>query len=199
MRIILLGAQGSGKGTQAKMLVKEFGIPHISTGDMLRKNVSDETPLGLEIKELMSQGFLVPEDIIIKMTLERLTLPDTKNGFVLDGYPRTLLQAQELDNFLLDLDLQYKVGESDTVVVSLDIDDEIALKRLLKRFEQEQRSDDNEASIRRRLEQHHANFKDILDFYKDQDILVSIKATEHDTPDIVYNRIKDALLKLGVL
>ena len=191
MKIILLGGQGSGKGTQAKLLSEEFGIPHISTGDMFRNHIANKTPIGLKVKALSDMGTLCPEDITIQMLLERIQEPDTANGFILDGYPRTLRQAKELDDFLLD---NLEIDDTDTLAIALKISDELALSRILKRGKEEHRADDtHEDIVRHRLSQYHANSKSILDFYNEQGILHVIHADEHDTPDMVYKKIKEAV------
>lgn len=121
MRLILLGPPGAGKGTQAKILAEKLSLPHISTGDILRQNVKDATALGKEARHFMDQGLLVPDEIVARMLLERFQSPDTKKGFILDGYPRNLNQAKQLDEMLakrnMDIDFIIYLDTSDTVII----------------------------------------------------------------------------------
>ena len=167
MRIVLLGAPGSGKGTQGKMLMEAQGIPQISTGDLLRAAVAAGSELGRKAKATMDAGQLVADDIVIGMIRERLAQPDTKGGFILDGFPRTRAQAQALDS-LLD-----KVGQPIQKVVNLEVDNEEIVKRLLARG----REDDKEATIRKRLEVYSEQTQPLLDYYRQQDKLVVVPGT----------------------
>ncbi len=146
MRLVLLGAPGSGKGTQAARLKAEFGVPHISTGDMLRAAVKAGTPLGLKAKAVMDAGQLVSDDILLGMLEERLVQADAKSGFILDGYPRNLAQADALDHLLT------KIGQPLDAVVKLDVPNEVIIGRCEIRFAAEHRHDDDPAVVRDRLQ-----------------------------------------------
>ncbi|HEY9111330.1 MAG TPA: adenylate kinase, partial [Rhodanobacteraceae bacterium] len=137
MRIVLLGAPGSGKGTQAKRLKVELKVAHISTGDLLRAAVKAGTPLGRKAKAVMEAGQLVSDDIVLGLLEERLAQPDTQSGFILDGYPRNTAQANALDELLA------RIGQPLDAVVKLNVPDADIVKRCEIRFEQEHRADDN--------------------------------------------------------
>ncbi|MCL4153916.1 UNVERIFIED_CONTAM: hypothetical protein GTU68_009507, partial [Idotea baltica] len=148
MRIVLLGAPGSGKGTQAQKLISEYGIPQISTGDLLRAAVSSGSELGLKAKAAMDAGQLVSDDLVLGMIEERLKEPDTENGFILDGYPRNLAQAASLDSLL------EKAGQSLEGALLIDVDYDVLMKRLAGRLSCKNcgaRADDNEETIGKRL------------------------------------------------
>ena len=138
MRLIFLGPPGAGKGTQAQIVAKWLSIPHISTGDILRAAVKNETELGLKAKSHMDAGNLVPDDLILGMIRERLNEPDAKAGWILDGFPRTVAQAQELDKMLVAM------GQSFDHILNLEVPDEILVARLLSRGQEQGRSDDTE-------------------------------------------------------
>ena len=140
MRIVLLGAPGSGKGTQAKLLMERFGIPQVSTGDLLRAAVAAKSPLGLKAKAAMDAGELVSDEIVLGMIRERLAEPDAERGFILDGFPRTVPQADALAGILAEYGVELDA------VVEFQVDDEVVVQRLLGRS----RSDDNEEVIRNR-------------------------------------------------
>ncbi|MBW2724811.1 MAG: adenylate kinase [Deltaproteobacteria bacterium] len=158
-RILLLGAPGAGKGTQAATLVERLGIPHISTGDMLRKAVADETEIGLKAKAVMDSGKLVSDEIVIVIAEERLGLPDAKKGFVLDGFPRTRAQAEALDGML------GRLGTPLSRCIAVTVDTEAVVQRLLKRAELEGRADDNEETIRERMRVYDTQTAPLLDYY----------------------------------
>ena len=163
-RLILLGAPGAGKGTQAKVLA-EFGkIPHISTGDILRVAVTHETPLGLKAKSYMAQGNLVPDTLVVDLIRERLSQPDAAKGWILDGFPRNVTQAMFLDDLLADIAQTYSYA------VNLDVPDEILVQRMLGRG----RQDDTEAVIRRRLQVYNDQTAPLIDFYQSRHKLVSV-------------------------
>ena len=124
MKIIMLGAPGAGKGTQAKMIAQEYGIPHVSTGDIFRANIKNGTELGKEAKQYMDQGLLVPDELTVKILLDRVAQPDCESGYVLDGFPRTIPQAQVLDEAL------EKLGEKIDYAVDVDVPDENIVKRM---------------------------------------------------------------------
>jgi len=168
MRIVLLGAPGSGKGTQAKRLKVDLGIAHISTGDLLRAAVKAGTPLGLKAKAVMESGQLVSDDIVLGLLEERLAQSDTKPGFILDGYPRNLAQANALDELLA------RVGQPLDAVVKLNVPDAAIVKRCEIRFEQEHRADDNPETERKRLAVYAEQTAPVADFYAQRELLTEI-------------------------
>lgn len=168
MRIILLGAPGSGKGTQAARLKAALGIAHISTGELLRGAVAAGTPLGLKARTVMDAGQLVSDDIVLAMLEERLAQPDTKAGFILDGYPRNLAQADALDRLLK------RLGQPLDAVLKLNVPDADILKRCEIRFRAEGRADDNPDTVRRRLEVYAAQTAPVADYYAQRGLLAEI-------------------------
>ena len=206
MNIVLLGAPGAGKGTQAAKLVEEFGTPHISTGDMLRAAVKDGTPLGKQAKAYMDAGNLVPDDVIIGLVIERLQDDDTKVGFILDGFPRTTSQAVALDAELAKMDRPLDAA------LLIDVEAEVIVKRLTSRRmckdcgyigsvadescpkcngEMYQRDDDNEATVRNRLDVYERSTSPLIDYYRGCNLLVSIDG-DRDA-DAVYADVKSTL------
>ena len=159
MRLVLLGAPGSGKGTQATRLKTELGVPHISTGDMLRAAVAAGTPLGMKAKAVMDAGHLVSDDILLGMLEERLAQDDARNGFILDGYPRNLAQASALDELLA------KIGQPLDAVVKLEVPNTAIIERCELRFAAEGRADDNPDTVRRRLGIYAEQTAPVAEFY----------------------------------
>ena len=159
MRLVLLGPPGSGKGTQAARLKVALAVPHISTGDMLRAAVAAGTPTGLKAKAVMDAGKLVSDDILLAMLEERLSQDDVKNGFILDGYPRNLAQADALDHLLA------KIGQPLDAVVKLDVPNEVIIARCEIRFAAEHRKDDDPAVVRDRLKVYAEQTAPVADFY----------------------------------
>ena len=159
MRLVLLGAPGSGKGTQAARLKTALGVPHISTGDMLRAAVAAGTAMGLKAKAVMDAGQLVSDDILLGMLEERLAQADAKAGFILDGYPRNLAQADALDHLLA------KLGQPLDAVVKLEVPNQAIIKRVEIRFKAEGRADDNPDTVRRRLGVYAEQTAPVADFY----------------------------------
>ncbi|RMD71661.1 MAG: adenylate kinase [Gammaproteobacteria bacterium] len=220
MRIILLGPPGAGKGTQAKFIQEAFGIPHISTGDMLRAAVQQGTPLGKMAKEYMDAGQLVPDDVIIGLVKERIQQPDCANGFLLDGFPRTVAQAEALRQAGIDIDY----------VVEIDVPDEEIIKRLSgrrvhpasgrvyhmiynppKEDEKDditgepliQRDDDKEETVRKRLEVYHQQTRPLVEYYQklaasgDPKAPKYIKVSGLGSVEEIKNRILSALREGG--
>ena len=206
MNIVLLGGPGAGKGTQAAKLVEEFKTPHISTGDMLRAAVKAGTELGKEAKKYMDAGDLVPDDVIIGLVIDRLQEPDTDVGFILDGFPRTSAQAVALDAEL------GKLNRPLDAALLIDVDPEVIVKRLTSRRmcrecgyigsvsdaacpkcggEMYQRDDDNETTVRNRLEVYATSTAPLIDYYRGSELLVSIDGDRD--PDEVYADVKKAL------
>jgi adenylate kinase len=214
MRLILLGAPGAGKGTQAEYLSKRFSIPHISTGDILRENVKNETELGKKAKEYMNKGLLVPDEIVIEIVKDRLSKEDCKNGFLLDGFPRTIAQAEALDKVLEEL------GQKIDKVLNIEVPDEKILERMSGRRickncgasfhviyrppqkegvcdvcggELYQREDDKEETVKKRLEVYHAQTQPLIDFYKAKGLLVVAYGQEE-----IADTTKEVLKALGI-
>jgi adenylate kinase len=190
VNILLLGPQGSGKGTQAKRIAAEYGIPHIATGDMLRAAIASGTALGLEVQPIYDRGELVPDELIIDLIRERLEEPDAAEGFVLDGFPRTMRQVDELDSMLRE------IGRELTVVFALQVSDEICIERLLKRAREEQRTDDTPEAIRTRLELYHRETAPLIEHYRTLGLLIPIRAD--GTPNEVFAEIQAALEQVAV-
>jgi len=184
-RILLLGAPGAGKGTQAAMLIERLGIPHISTGDMLRQAVADGTEIGQKAKAVMDSGQLVSDEIVIAIAEERLSQPDAQRGFLLDGFPRTLAQAEALAA-MLD-----KLGTPLERCVALKVDTEAVVQRLLKRAEIEGRADDNEETIRERMSVYEEQTAPLLPFYEKGDVLREVDGMGE--VDEIAKRVEDAL------
>lgn len=159
MRIVFFGPNGSGKGTQAALLKNELGIPHISTGDLLRAAVKAGTPLGQKAKAVMDAGQLVSDDIVLGMLEERITQADAANGFILDGYPRNLAQCAALE------DLLARIGQPLDVAIKLDVPDSAILARCEIRFAAEHRPDDDPAVVRKRLEVYRAQTAPVADHF----------------------------------
>jgi len=168
MRLVLLGAPGSGKGTQASRLKDSLGVPHISTGDLLRAAVAANSPLGQKAKVVMERGELVSDDLMLGMLEERLGQPDVANGFILDGYPRNLAQANALDQLL------NRIGQPVDIAVQLDVDTELLIQRIAGRAQAEGRADDSPEAVRNRLRVYSDQTAPVVDYYRGQDKLVCI-------------------------
>jgi adenylate kinase len=181
MRLVFIGPPGAGKGTQAQRLTAALAIPHVSTGDMLREARSQQTPLGQLAEKYMSRGELVPDDVIIQLVRERLSRPDCGRGVLLDGFPRTLAQAQGLD-----ADLAQTGTPIDRAIELAASDDE-----LFRRLTSRGRADDNPDVIRQRLASYHRDTRPLLDYYRDQGILRTVDGL--GTFDEVFARIKSVL------
>lgn len=206
MNIVLLGAPGAGKGTQAAKLVEKYHMAHISTGDILRAAVKNQTELGLEAKKYMDAGDLVPDELVIGLVKERLQDEDTQAGFILDGFPRTSMQAVALDSELAELNRPLDAA------VLVDVDKEVIIKRLTSRRmcrdcgyigtdkdtvcpkcggEMYQRDDDNEATVRNRLDVYKSSTAPLIDYYRGCDLLVTIDGDQD--PEVVFDEIQKAL------
>ena len=182
MRIVLLGAPGSGKGTQAALLVEELNLPHISTGELLRSAVKAGSELGLQAKVVMDRGELVSDEIMLGLIEERLSRPDVAQGFILDGYPRNLAQAEALDELLERLD--QPVDEA----LQIDIDVEMVIARIAKRAAEEDRSDDTEETVRKRMEVYAAQTAPVVDYYGNKGVLSRVLG--EGSIEEVFQRIK---------
>ena len=168
MRLLIMGPPGAGKGTQAVNIAKTLNIPHISTGDIYRENMKNETPLGLEAKVFYDKGMYVPDEITNRIVEDRLTWDDAKNGFLLDGYPRTIDQVNFLDQILS------KKSQKIEKVLELTIDIPVVVARLLKRAQEQGRIDDTEEVITKRLEVYATSTAPLLAEYKNRGILVQV-------------------------
>lgn len=198
MKIIMLGAPGAGKGTQAKMIAEKYQVPHVSTGDIFRANIKNGTELGLEAKKYMDKGLLVPDELTVKILLDRVAQPDCANGYVLDGFPRTIPQAE-----VLDAELQ-KLGESVDYAINVDVPDENIVKRMSGRraclkcgatyhiehippktegicdtcgSELVLRDDDKPETVLNRLKVYHDQTQPLIDFYENKGVLKSVDGT----------------------
>lgn len=198
MKIIMLGAPGAGKGTQAKQIADKYQIPHISTGDIFRTNIKEGTELGTKAKTYMDQGLLVPDELVVELVADRIAKDDCKNGFVLDGFPRTIPQAEALDEALA------KMGEKMDYAVDVDVPDENIISRMGGRRacvncgatyhivniptkvegicdkcgkEVILRDDDKPETVQKRLQVYHEQTQPLIDYYKNQGILKSVDGT----------------------
>jgi len=212
--LIFLGAPGAGKGTQAREVAKEFGIPQISTGDMLRDAVKRQTVLGLAAKAKMEAGGLVPDEVVCGIVEERTTEPDCQNGFILDGFPRTIAQARFVDRMLA------AKGQGRPQVLDIEVDEELLLKRLTGRqtcsvcgeiynvhFNPPKvewicdkdggkllrRADDNETTIRQRLEAYHQQTRPLIEYYRGLGVLLAVDGNKE--PEVIAKGIVDLLSK----
>jgi len=190
MNILILGPQGSGKGTQAQRIAASYGVPHIATGDMLREAMAAGTALGLRVKPIYDAGELVPDELMIDLIRERLEQDDVADGFVLDGFPRTMAQAEALDAMLRE------IARSLTVVLFLDVPEEVCVERLSKRAVEDGRVDDTPEAIRTRLSLYRRETEPVIEHYRAQGNLVVIHG---DRPvDDVFDEIQDALEQAAV-
>ncbi len=166
--IILLGAPGAGKGTQAKLLQETLGLPQVSTGEIFRYNLKNETDLGTLANKFMEKGELVPDDVTVAMVKDRLSQPDCEDGAVLDGFPRTATQAEALERLLTE------IGGQITIVPHIKVEPEILIARLVKRAQIEGRSDDNEETIRTRMDVYEQQTRPLLEYYGNKDLVVEV-------------------------
>lgn len=168
MRLVILGPQGAGKGTQAALIADKFRIPHISTGDIFRANIANATPLGSEAKTFIDAGELVPDNVTNAMVLDRLQEPDVVVGFLLDGYPRNATQSEVLEQFLVSQ------GHQLDAVIQLEIDEAHVMERLSQRVESEGRSDDTDDAIKRRLEIYRESTAPLVGYYRVRGLLHTV-------------------------
>ena len=185
MRLVLLGAPGSGKGTQAARLKEHLQVPHISTGDLLRAEVAAGSPLGLQAKEVMARGDLVSDAILLGMLKDRFSRDDTRAGFILDGYPRNLAQAAALDELLASL------GQKFDAAVQLTVDNEQIIERLAGRAQAEGRADDSPESVRHRLNVYDQQTAPVIDFYRQHGQLTVVDGV--GSLDEVFTRSVEAI------
>ena len=198
MKIIMLGAPGAGKGTQAKMIADKYGVPHISTGDIFRANIKNGTELGMEAKKYMDQGLLVPDELTVRILLDRVAQDDCKNGYVLDGFPRTIPQAEVMDSELT------KLGDHIDYAINVDVPDENIVKRMSGRracltcgatyhiehvppkkegicdvcgSELVLRDDDKPETVKNRLNVYHEQTQPLIDFYTEKGVLKTVDGT----------------------
>lgn len=199
MKIIMLGAPGAGKGTQAKLIADKFSIPHISTGDIFRANIKNGTELGMEAKKYMDQGLLVPDELTVKILLDRVAQDDCKNGYVLDGFPRTIPQAEVLDKALIEL------GDKIDYAINVDVPDENIINRMSGRracvtcgatyhivhippktegicdkcgAQLILRDDDKPETVKNRLNVYHEQTQPLIDFYSNKGVLKTVDGTQ---------------------
>jgi adenylate kinase len=215
MNILIMGPAGAGKGTMSDLILQAYDIPHISTGDMLRENVANGTELGKEAKSYMDAGKLVPDDVINAMVEKRLQEPDCQKGYLLDGFPRTLVQAKAFE------EIAAKIGKPVEAVLALEVDFEILKKRVTGRrvcpkcgaiyhisnfppkvegvcdkcgSPLKQRADDTVEKLTQRMKEYDASTKPVIDFYDEKGVVTHLDASQK--PDVVFGRIKEALAKI---
>ncbi|HAV00470.1 MAG: adenylate kinase [Lachnospiraceae bacterium] len=220
MKIIMLGAPGAGKGTQAKRIAEQYGIPHVSTGDIFRANIKEQTPLGMEAKSYMDRGELVPDELTVKILLDRVAKDDCKNGYVLDGYPRTIPQAEVLDKAIEETQDPSGIGADEKIdfAINVDVPDENIINRMSGRraclkcgatyhiqymppktegicdkcqSELVIRDDDKPETVRNRLSVYHEQTAPLIDYYSNKGILRTVDGTKD--VDEVFSDIKNIL------
>jgi adenylate kinase len=185
VNLLVLGPQGAGKGTQAKRISREFDLPHVSTGDMFRSEIASGSDFGRQIESILAAGELVPDELTISMIRDRLGHEDARGGFVLDGYPRNLAQAEALDEMLGG------IGRGLDAILFFDLPDTVAIERLHKRAVEENRTDDTPEVIARRLDIYHSETEPIVEHYRTTGKLVPLHAGR--TIDEVWAEIDEAL------
>src|SRR5207245_18569 len=185
LNVLLLGPQGAGKGTQAKRIAEEYALPHVASGEILRAEMQAGTELGRRVKDVYDRGDLVSDDLMIELIRTRLEQPDTESGFVLDGFPRTTVQAEALDGMFGD------IGRNFSVAFALQIPDEVAFERLRRRAEVEGRADDTDEAIQRRLDNYHRETEPLIEYYRTRGNLVPIRGDRSENQ--VFSDIQQAL------
>ncbi|HLM36731.1 MAG TPA: adenylate kinase [Gaiellaceae bacterium] len=188
--ILLLGPQGAGKGTQGKLISREYGNPHIATGEILRAAIAAGTELGRRADPILTSGQLVPDDLMIELIRNRLAQEDTERGFVLDGFPRTPVQAEALDEMLGQIDRPL------SVVFEFQLPEEMAVERLHRRAQEEGRADDTPEAIRTRLSLYHELTAPLVEYFRVRGILVPVHADR--SVEEVFKEIQQALEQVAV-
>ena len=190
MNILILGPQGAGKGTQGRLIASEYAIPHVATGDMLRAAMADGSELGQQVRPIYDSGRLVPDNLMIALIRERLSGEDAREGFVLDGFPRTMAQADALEETLRE------IGRDLDVVFEFQIPDEVGRERMLKRAAEEGRTDDTPEAIDERLRLYHEETKPLIEYYRTRGNLVGVHG---DRPvNQVFSEIQQTLEQVAV-
>jgi adenylate kinase len=189
LNVLLLGPQGAGKGTQAKRISDEYGIPHIATGDMFRAAIAAQSELGKQVEPILASGKLVPDEVTIALIRDRLAQVDARDGFVLDGFPRTLVQAEALDGMLTEAGINWDA------ILFFDLPDNYATERMLKRATEENRPDDTPDVIAERLRTYHEQTEPIVEHYRVTGRLVPLHADR--TIDEVWVEVQDALERVA--
>jgi adenylate kinase len=190
VNVLVLGPQGSGKGTQAQRIAMSYGLPHIATGEMLRQAMAAGTDLGNRVKPLYDAGKLVPDELIIDVIRERLSADDVEEGFILDGFPRTMAQAEALDRMLREIERAL------TIVFLLEVPEDVCVARLLRRAQAENRTDDTPDAIRTRLALYRRETEPLVEYYRAQGNLIGIHGDR--PPDEVFDEIQAALEQAAV-
>jgi adenylate kinase len=188
MRVVFLGPPGSGKGTQAKFLAERLGVPAISTGEILRTAVREKTPLGQKAQAIMERGDLVSDDLIVDLIRERIAQSDARRGFILDGFPRTIAQAEALERLLAER------GDSVSAAVNFRVPDEELTRRMLGRAAEEGRADDRPETIRERLRVYREKTEPLVAFYRKRDLVADVDGV--GTVDEIGSRLDAALMSL---
>jgi adenylate kinase len=185
LNILLLGPQGAGKGTQAKRIADAYEVPHVASGEILRSEMAAGTELGDRVRDVYDRGDLVSDDLMIELIRARLEQADTDNGFILDGFPRTIVQAEALDEMFCE------IGRNFSVVFALQIPDNVAFERLRLRAQLEGRADDTDEAIRRRLENYHRETEPLIEYYRVRGNLVTIHGERSESE--VFAEVQSAL------
>lgn len=185
MRLLFMGPPGAGKGTQAQIIMQDYSIPQISTGDMLRAAVKNGTEMGKKAQEYMNAGKLVPDEVVIGIVRDRLQEDDAKQGYILDGFPRTTEQANALDTML------HELGQKLDAALNLDVPEDELVRRLLDRAQKEGRPDDTEPVIKQRLQTYREQTQPLIDYYEKKGILKQIDGL--GSMDDITGRIREAL------
>jgi len=190
LNLLVLGPQGAGKGTQAKRIAAEYGVPHVSTGDMFRAAIAARTELGRRVEPILASGELVPDELTVALIRERLAAEDAGGGFVLDGFPRNLAQAEALDGMLAE------IGRGLDAILFFDLPDEVVTARMLGRAAEEGRPDDTPEVIARRLELYHEQTEPVVEHYRVTGRLVPLHAER--TIEQVWAEVQEALEQVKV-